>query len=252
MTASRSRFLGFQPLFRKELRAWWQGRAALVSFGAVGVLATVGTLATRIDEWMGGVPSPDMLSPTANVLGGQLEQWATVAAILASIGTLTQERATGTLAWTLSKPVSRTSVLLAKWAAAVAMLSMFTVILPLVVSVGVATLAYGSMPDAAAVAKYGLVLMGVPAFFVALNLALATRLNSQAGIAAVALAVFAVPYFLGGFLPAIGELWPTSIAAMAGMVAAGSAPNAPTVASWAVSIVVVGLAGLLVFAREDI
>ncbi|HEX9551080.1 MAG TPA: ABC transporter permease subunit [Candidatus Limnocylindrales bacterium] len=250
MTATR--FLGFQPFFRKELTSWWQSRAALITFGAVGALATVGTLATRIDELAGGVPSPGMLNPTANVLGGQLEQWVTVAAILATIGALTQERATGTLAWTLSKPVSRSSVLLAKWAAGVAVLSIFSVVLPLAVSMGVATLAYGSVPDVVAVAKYGLVLTGIPAFFVALNLALATRIGSQAGIAAIAFAVFATPYFIGGFLPVITEVWPTSIGVMAGLIATGSAPNGPTVVGWAISIAVVGLAGLFVFDREDI
>jgi hypothetical protein len=252
MTASTNRLLGFQPFFRKELAAWWQSRAALVTVGAVGALATVGTLATRIDELAGGIPSPDMLAPTANVLGGQFHQWVSMAAILATIGTLTHERATGTLAWTLSKPISRTSVLLAKWAAAVVMLGVFAVVLPLGISTVVATLAYGSAPELDVVAKYGLVLLGVPAFIAALNLALATRLDSQAGIAAIALLVFATPYFFGGFLPAIGELWPTSIGVMAGMVATGSAPNVPTVASWAICIAAVGAAGLLVFDREDI
>ncbi len=250
MTATR--LLGFQPFFRKELTSWWQSRAALITFGAVGALATVGTLATRIDQWLGGVPSPDMLDPTANILNGRLEQWVTVAAILTSIGILTQERATGTLAWTLSKPVSRTSVLLAKWAAGLVMLSIFSVILPLVLATVVATLAYGSVPELDVVARYGFVLMGVPALFVALNLALATRINSQAGIAAIALAVFAAPYFLGGFLPLVSELWPTSIGAMAGLVATGSAPNLPTVASWAICILSVGLAAIIIFDLEDI
>ncbi len=250
MTATR--LLGFRPFLRKELTSWWQSRAALVTFVAVSALATLGTLATQIDEWAGGVPAAEMLNPTANVLGGKFEQWVTIAAILTTIGIMTQERATGTLAWTLSKPVSRTSVLLAKWTASVVMLSIFSVILPLAVSTIVATLAYGSVPELDVVAKYGVVLMGVPAFIVALNLSLGTRINSQAGIAAIALVVFAAPYVLGNLVPFVSELWPTSIGAMAGMVATGSAPNVPTVAGWAISIVAAGLAAMFIFDLEDI
>jgi len=252
MTASAPTLHGFRPFFRKELREWWQRRMALITLAVVGGLGIVGTLATRMDELAGGIPTPAMLEPTANVLGALFDQWILLAGIFASIGMLTQERATGTLAWTLSKPVSRVSVLLAKWTAAIAMLAVFAVALPLAISVGVATWSYGAVPDLASVARFGLVLLGLPAFFVALNLALATRLNSQAGIAAIAFGVLAVPYFFGGFVPVIVEVWPTSVGAMAGAVATGSAPNGPSVAGWAIGLATVGAAGLLVFGREDL
>jgi hypothetical protein len=64
--------------------------------------------------------------------------------------------------------------------------------------------------------------------------------------------VAATPYFIGSFLPAVAELWPSSIGVMAGAVASGSAPNVPTLASWAVALVAVGVGGLLVFDREDL
>jgi len=252
MIATGTALQGLRPSVRKELLEWWQRRAAVITFGAVSGLGILGTLATRIDESMGGVPTPAMLAPTANVLGAQFDLWILVAGIFASIGMLTQERSSGTLAWTLSKPVSRASVLLAKWIAAVVVLGVAAVALPLALSVAVATWSYGAVPDIAAIAAYGLALLGLPAFFVALNLALATRINSQAGIAAIAFAVLAVPYFVGGFLPAVAEAWPTSIGAMAGAVATGSAPNAPTVAGWAIGLVGAGLIGLLVFNREDL
>ena len=252
MIATGTALQGLRPSVRKELLEWWQRRAAIVTFGVVGGLGIVGTLATRIDASMGGVPTPAMLAPTANVLGAQFDQWILFACIFASIGMLAQERSNGTLAWTLSKPVSRASVLLAKWIAAVAVLGVAAVALPLALSVAVATWSYGAVPDIAAIVAYGLVLLGLPAFFVALNLAVATRINSQAGIAAIAFAVLAVPYFVGGFVPAVAEVWPTAIGALAGAVATGSAPNAPTVAGWAIGLVGTGLIGLLVFNREDL
>lgn len=251
MIASHPQSRGFGPFLRKELLEWWKGRAALVTLVSVAALGIIGTLATRIDASAGGTPNPAMLEPTANVLGAQFNQWILFAGIFASIGLLTQERASGTLAWTLSKPISRRSLLVAKWTAAMVMLGVFAVALPLAVSVAVATWSYGSLPDLAAVAKYGLVLLGLPAFFVALNLALATRVNSQAAIAAVAFGVTAAPYFLGAFLPQVAELWPTSIAAMAAPFATESFTYAPTIASWALALGAIGAVGLISFDRDD-
>ncbi len=251
MTAINPQFHGFRPFLRKELLEWWKGRTAIVTFAAVSALGIIGTLATRIDELAGGTPESGMLQPTANVLGAQFDQWILFAGIFASIGLLTQERTTGTLAWTLSKPMSRSALLLAKWTAALIMLGLFGVVLPLTVSVAVASWSYGSLPDLASVARYGLVLLGLPAFFVALNLALATRLNSQAAIAAIAFGVMAVPYFAGAFLPALVEFWPTSIAAMAGLFATESAAHPPTVAGWALALVIIGAGGLYSFHLED-
>ncbi len=251
MTATTPRLYGFRPFLRKELQEWWYRRAALVTLLVVAALGTIGTLSGRIDEIAGGVPTAEMLQATSNIFGSKLDQWIMMAAIFASIGMLTHERMTGTLAWTLSKPISRTSVLLAKWSGAVVMLGVFGVALPLVWMGGVATLAYGSVPDIAVVASLGVALIALSAFFVALNLALATRINNQAGIAAIAMAVGFAPYFLNAFLPAAAELWPTSIAMVAGAVAMGEPVSWPTIASWAISIAVIAIAGLWTFNRED-
>jgi ABC-type transport system involved in multi-copper enzyme maturation permease subunit len=251
MTASAISVHGFRPFLRKELSEWWQRRAAVVTFVVVGALGILGTLATRIDELAGGVPTAAMLDPTANVLGAQFHQWILFAGIFASIGMLISERASGTLAWTLSKPISRSSVLFAKWTAAVVMLAVFAVALPLAVSVGIATWSYGAVPDLATVARFGLVLLGLPAFFVALNLAVATRIDSQAAVAAIAFAVVGAPYLIGSFVPGVAELWPTTIAQMAAPFATGEPANLPTVASWAIALVALGVIGLLIFNRED-
>jgi ABC-2 type transport system permease protein len=244
--------LGFGPFLRKELMEWWQRRAILATFGAITVLGIIGTLATRIDERLSGLaPAAAQLDPTMNVLGALFDQWILFAAIFASIGLLIQERTTGTLAWTLSKPISRTSLLLAKWLVAVVMLAVFGLVLPLAVSVGVATWAYGSVPDLGRVATFGGVLIALPAFYVAFNLALSTRLNSQAGVAAIALGVAMAPLLFGGFLPVLVELWPTTMSSVAIGMAGGEAPHLPTILSWAVAVIGLGIAGLVTFQRED-
>jgi hypothetical protein len=107
------------------------------------------------------------------------------------------------------------------------------------------------VPDIAAVARYGGVLIALPAFFVAFNLALATRLNSQAGIAAIAMAVAFAPYILVSFLPSLAELWPSSIGAVAAAIAIGEPVNGAAVASWALTLLVAAAVGLWIFNRED-
>jgi ABC-2 type transport system permease protein len=251
MTAIHSRLPGFLPFLRKELREWWHRRAALVTFVVVAFLGIMGAITMRIEQEAGGVLEPAMLEPTRNVIGAKLDQWVLLASIFASIGMLTQERASGTLAWTLSKPVSRNSVLLAKWAAATIMLGVFAVLLPLASMAVAATLAYGSAPDLVTLAGFGTLLIALPAFFVALNLALATRLDSQAGIAAIALAVAFAPNLIAMLLPAVAEAWPSSIALVARAVAVGEPFPASAIAGWAACLAVAGMAGLWALNRED-
>jgi ABC-2 type transport system permease protein len=243
---------GFRAFVIKELRDWWRRRAALTTAVAVSVLGAIGTLATRIDEWGGGVPTTAQLDPTANVLGAQFYQWVVLAAIFGSLGLLTTERATGTLAWTLSKPISRSAVLIAKWVAGVVVLAMAAVAIPLGVSVAIATAAYGGVPDIATITTFGLCLVAVAAFIVALDLALATRLDSQAGIAAIAFAVFAAPYLIVSIAPSLAAWWPTAIGWLADAFASGSAIELATLLGWAGSMVVAGAAGILIFDREDL
>jgi len=252
MNAATRPLHGFRPFFSKELSEWWKGRGALATVVVMTALGALGTLATRIDQWAGGIPSPAELDPTANILGSQFEQWIVYASIFASIGLLINERASGTLAWTLSKPVSRSSLLLAKWAAATLMLTVFGLVVPLALNTAIATWAYGGVPDLAAVTALALWMAAVPAFVVAFNLALATRVQSQGAIAAIGFAMALTPYLAGSIAPVAAELWPTSMAQMATYVATGGAPNLPTIAVWALALVVAGTAGLLHFSREDL
>lgn len=252
MTAISIPAQGFRPFLAKELHEWWTRRAALTTFIVVSALGILGTLATRMDEAMGGVPTAAMLDPTTNVLGAKFDQWVVMAAIFGSLGLLTTERASGTLAWTLSKPISRSSLLLAKWSAAVVVIAIAGIALPLTVSAAVATTAYGSAPDVGTVATFGLLLAAVAAFIVALDLALATRLDSQAGIAAIAFAFFAAPYLLGSLAPAAAAFWPTAIGAIAGAVAVGGSLEAATLVGWAGSLVAAGAVGTLILGRTDL
>ncbi len=251
MTPNSARPLGFGPFLRKELQEWLR-RPAVITFVVMAALGTLGTLAARIDQAAGGEPTPEMLNATASILGSQFQQWVLMAAIFASIGMLANERLAGTLAWTVSKPISRRSVLLAKWAAGVTMLTLFGIVLPLGWMAVVATIAYGGAPDVLVVARFGLALAAIPAFLVAFNLAVATKLDNQAGIAVIALTVAFAPSLLEAFAPGLAEAWPTAIGRIATTIALGETVSSLSLAGWAAAIAIVGLAGLWTFERQDL
>jgi ABC-2 type transport system permease protein len=251
MTTTNTRLLGFRTFLHKELQEWFR-RPAVITFVVMVALGTLGTLAARIDEAGGGEPPPEMLNATASILGSQFQQWVLMAAIFASIGMLATERLTGTLAWTLSKPISRRSVLLAKWTVGVTMVTLFGIVLPLAWMAVLATLVYGGAPDLLVVARFGLALATIPAFLVALDLALATRLDSQAGIAAIAIFVAFAPSLLEAFAPGLAQAWPTAIGRIAATFALGGAANSLSLVGWAAAIAILGMAGLWTFEREDL
>jgi ABC-2 type transport system permease protein len=251
MTTTNTRLLGFRTFLHKELQEWFR-RPAVITFVVMVALGTLGTLAARIDEAGGGEPPPEMLNATASILGSQFQQWVLMAAIFASIGMLATERLTGTLAWTLSKPISRRSVLLAKWTVGVTMVTLFGIVLPLAWMAVLATLVYGGAPDLLVVARFGLALATIPAFLVALDLALATRLDSQAGIAAIAIFVAFAPSLLEAFAPGLAQAWPTAIGRIAATFALGGTANSLSLVGWAAAIAILGRVGLWTFEREDL
>ena len=94
---------------------------------------------------------------------------------------LSGERDRGTLAWSLTLPVSPTSILAAKWLAAVLVFAVVAIAVPLTISSVVAIFVYGGLPNLATVGLFGVLYIAVPAFYVALALALGTSSRERAG-----------------------------------------------------------------------
>ena len=86
--------------------------------------------------------------PIDNLLFAIGTQFIVLAAIFATMSLLIAERDSGTLAWTISKPVSRTSVLVSKWLTATLVLWVAAVVIPLAVTTVLVTVLYG-LPDLA-------------------------------------------------------------------------------------------------------
>ena len=248
--------LGFGTIVRKELQEWVRGRRGLVvalSAMAIGLFTVLIPFIVKATDRMGTAPDFSM-DPTANVLIGWGTGTITFQAflvLLASVSLMTVERDRGTLAWTLTNPVSRTAVLAAKWTAAVLVLGAISIFLPLGLQVVVAFFAYGGLANIPLIVAFGLLYLAVPAFYVALNLASGTVVPSTAGVAGVGFLVMFLPTLLAPVLPSIADFSPTSIHAWAYALVTGGevAWTLPLVT--VVAVVALGIGAKLVFDRQD-
>jgi ABC-2 type transport system permease protein len=251
VTGQAGILLGFGTLFRKEIADWVRSRRALV----VGVATTsLAVLTAVIPVLMGGVDESESLSldPTANVLLGWNGQMLQVIVILATMTLLSGERDRGTLAWSLTHPLARVSLLAAKWLAAVLVLSVVGIVIPFMVSSIVATLAYGSMPDLGRVGAFAALYVAVPALYAGLTIAIAAVVPGTAGVAGIAFLVAFMPSILAGLLPWVSEYMPTSIAIWIGAVTAGVAAPVTIPVTWAVALVGLAAVAVIAFGREEL
>ncbi len=252
-SARSGMFLGFGTFFRKEITDWVRSRRALIVGAFVIASAVFMTLIPFVVQFSGQPSSvPLSMDPTDNVLLGWAGQTMAVVALLASMSLLSGERDRGTLAWSLTLPVSPTSVLAAKWLAAVLALGAVTIVAPLTVSVAVATVAYGGLPDLGSVGLFAAMYVAVPAFYVSLTLALGTVIKSTAGIAGIGFLVMFLPMMIGALVPVIGELSPTEIGAWARAVATGQQASPLTLIGFLGSMAFLAIAAKAIFDRQEV
>lgn len=241
------RLPGFRALFRKELMEWRRGRRWWIAL----LIATGFMALTALNAWLqatflpadgsAGIPDP-ITDPFTNVVVAVSGQIFVIVAVFTVMGLLVGERESGTLAWTASKPVSRSAIWLAKLSASTAVLWVVAALVPLAVTVVVVTVLYGSVP----LAPMLVIVIGMAmaiAFYVAVALAAATVVSSQAAVAGIAIGVMFVPQLLGLLIPDPAVL-PTAILPWSLQVAAGESAGWVTPLSWAVSMVALVILGL--------
>jgi ABC-2 type transport system permease protein len=250
-----STMLGAGPFIRKELREWLRSRRAVILLGVTTMMMVLNTLSARLAEMSArgtGVPVPPTMSfdPTVNVLV-KWPQWVFFFAIVFSASLFVVERDRGTLAWTLSKPLSRTALLVGKWTAAMVMFTLFGIVLPMAASVVAAVVAYGT-PDLTAVLIATVLLTTTPAFFIALTLALATVLPSQPPVAGIAAGVAIAPGILGSFVPGVADWLPPTMGPWAVAAAMGQPVSTATPLAWAVGTAAAAVFGIVMLRRADL
>jgi ABC-type transport system involved in multi-copper enzyme maturation permease subunit len=235
MTASLP---GFSGLVRKELLEWRRGWRVwvvlIVSVLFMSLTALNAWLTSNLAEMEGVEIPPPNLDPLVNLMAAVSTQIFVVVTIFAVMSLLITERESGTLAWTASKPVSRSGIWLAKWLSSTGILWILAAVVPLIATVAVVFALYGPVPLVPVVfAALGMAM--AIALFGAIVLAASTVVTSQAAVAAIGLAAVFLPQLLGTVVP-IGPYLPTSILEWALLTGAGQSPGFVTPVSWAVTI----------------
>ena len=107
---------GFWTLMRKELleqRRTWRFLAMVIAFSALALLISIiPFIVTEVKDEPQGVEEAQELLSTFGFITVLL---GTLLAIIVAMGTLANERATGTAAMTLSKPVTRLAFVVSKF-----------------------------------------------------------------------------------------------------------------------------------------
>lgn len=253
------RFAGFGALVRKDLTEWTRGFRAWVVLAVTSAFmvltAANGWITSRIIAALpegAAAPAPASLVPMDNLLAAVGAQVFVLAAIFAVGSLIVSERQSGTLAWVASKPVSRSSIWLAKWASSSAMLALAGVVMPLVATVAVVTVLYGA-PPVAAVAGFAAGMIALVVFFAAVGLAAGTIVPGQPAVIAVGFVVFALLPVLGGVLgDDVAALLPTSILAWFAGLATGMPVGWTTPVAFAVVTAAVAGLGLYRMNRMEL
>lgn len=212
---------GLANQFRRESRSWWTTRRwwvqTLTWTGLVnGLLVMVLWVIPELDA----LPTESVMSTEESAVqfGGIAAMLASVAAVVIAQGILIDERRLGLLEWMLSKPMSRSALLLAKFTAHAAALLVTVVLIPWVGVWLQLSLARGSpwpvRPWLGAVVLVGLLAV----FHLALVIALSATTWSRALVVSIPLAGIIGTDLLITAVPGLLDLVPWTIGRLTGPV----------------------------------
>jgi len=207
---------GFANLLRKENSEWWGTRRWWVQ-GLLWLLIVNGILA--IGLWVVPILQPAEAGDTMENLGIfiQLMTWFPMfAVIVITQGAVIGEKQSGTAAWIMSAPVSRSAFILSKLVANAIGFFVTVILLQGLVAYVQLSLSDGSplplLPYLAMLALLSLYLF----FYLALTLMLGAFFDTRGPVLGIAMAVaigsmLSIGNFFAGFLPWIVLLLPESI-----------------------------------------
>ena len=153
---------------------WRRGRRTWVAFLVSALFMTLAAL----NAWLQTVlpaeateGAPPVTDPMTILVGAVSGHIFVIVAIFAVMRILVAERESGMLAWTASKPVSRSAIWLAKFSSATRMLWIVAGVLPLMATVALVVVLYGACRSPVVLIAAG---MGM---VIALFVAIAVRLD---------------------------------------------------------------------------
>ena len=247
---------GFANLLHNEMRQWWGTRKGLIHL--LLWLVTLNGLILLIGLTEGReTNNPVPIYETLIQVFFQVGAFATAIGVVTTAqGAIVREKQLGTAAWILSKPVSRSAFVLAKFVAYAIGFVSLAIVLPGVIFYAQSLLLAGRAPD------LGIFLAGVAVtvlhtlFYLALALLLGTLFSTRGPIAGIAMGVLFAGFLLPNVLPqAVVLAFPWMLKDLAVGLALGSALPAvwpiPVVATALWAALFVG-AALWRFGHEEL
>lgn len=245
---------GFVNFLAKEAQEWLRTRRFLAMTLIATALALSGALIEAFRQLAGDTTTSVNLDPSYNL---HMVGWDSLVPLFAGFGTMSlivAERGRGTLAWSLSAPLSRPAVLLAKLLAAVFFVGISVVVIPELVSIGVIRIVYGGVPP------HALELFWEPlggfalaVFVIALNFAVSMFVKGQIAVIGTTLVTcLTVTPIVGTVSRDFQRYLPTEIYTYVTDAATGAAFHPETLVAWAVSVVVLLAVAIVCFNRSEV
>jgi ABC-type transport system involved in multi-copper enzyme maturation permease subunit len=250
--AFRGAFVGFANFARKDLAEWFRTRRFFwTTLSAVGLMV-FGVAAAKIARTVD--PSAEVpLDAATNMYLAGWETFIPIFAVFSTMGLLASERENRTLAWSLSMPLTRTSVLVSKLVTSVAVLAVSVALIPELVAVALARVLYGDFPSIESMVWPELGGAAIALLLIVLCLATSTFFRGQRATTGIALTVgLLIPGLIDALFPQASPWWPISIDHWLEAIGSGKPLQTVTPIVWLAWIAVLALAARVRFEREEL
>jgi ABC-type transport system involved in multi-copper enzyme maturation permease subunit len=245
--------VGLGNYTRKDAAEWIKTKRAFWTAVVAQALMLLGALAMRGYATIQPGGQGINLDPSFNMANVGWETNVPLLVVFATMGMLAAERSSRTLAWSLSMPLNRTSVLVSKLLTNIAALGLLAAILPLATTLIAIRLAYGAFPDAASVFLPWLTGIAIGIYLLVLNLASNVFFKSQASATGIAVVTaLVIPGLIQTLWQAASPWWPISIEFWIKGLGKNEPVNWITPVVYVVTMVVLLIAARARFARDEV
>jgi len=221
--AGSSWISGFDNMFGKEMSDWFHTRRWLSQ-----TIVWIGIINVFLAFLLFVVPTMEPSALESDPMSFGLAFFFQMALIGGTIGTIilsqdeiVGEKQTGTAAWILSKPVSRTAFILSKLAANTIGILIFIVLIPGIIAIAELSMAaQRSVAIPSFLLGLGVLLLGL-FFYLTLTLMLGVLFHQRGGVIGIGLGLFFGASLMINFIPELVYLMPVQFQTVAPLLAIG-------------------------------
>ena len=254
LTRSHGWSTGFGNLLDKELRSWWGTRRWLVHLILWLAVETGFILLISLEGRHEMTPARGV-AESMQIFFQAGGFFAVIGAVLVTQGAIVGERSSGTAAWVLTKPTTRSAFVLSKFIGITTTFLVLSLVIPIIGVMIVCQVIWHATPEVVHLVEA----VGIQAlhqtFYVALTLMLGTLFQARGSVSGLALGF----WLSGNILPSLIPAW--IVVAMPWKLSEGAAAIATwkpyPIPLWIPAVATAGWVGLLLavaiwrFGREE-